>query len=168
MKTIILNQKNIQQKTERIAYEIYEHSFENDEIYIGGIAGNGYVFAERIHQKLIEISKSGSAANVHLFQIKINKVNPLLSAIEVDIEESKLKNATVVLVDDVVNSGKTLLHAVSKILNLSASTIKTAVLVNRTHRKFPISADFVGTHITTTLKDNITVDFGKDDSAYLE
>ncbi len=168
MKTEILNQQQIEQKIERIAYEIFEHSFSENKIYLGGIKGNGYTFAERLQTKLIEISDSKSIENVVLFQVSLDKTNPSQDAISLSINEDELKNSTVILVDDVINSGSTLLYATSKLLSQKVKTIKTAVLVNRTHRRFPILADFVGLNITTTLMDNISVAFGEPDVAYLD
>ncbi len=167
MKTQILNSNQIEQKIERIAYEIYENTFEEPEIFIGGIKGNGYVFAERLKQKLNQISNPNQPNSVHLFEISLNKTNPLQDNIKLSIENEKLTHATVILVDDVINSGSTLLHATSKLLQNKIKTIKTAILVNRTHRRFPILADYVGLNITTTLQDNIVVEFGEIEQAYL-
>jgi pyrimidine operon attenuation protein/uracil phosphoribosyltransferase len=167
MKIQILNSIQIEQKIERIAYEIYENTFEEKEIFIGGIKGNGYIFAERLQQKLDEISDPKQPNTVHLFKISLSKTNPLQHSINISIEDNKLNNATIILVDDVINSGSTLLHATSKLLQNNIKTIKTAILVNRTHRRFPILADFVGINITTTLQDNIIVEFGDSEQAYL-
>lgn len=167
MKTQILNSNQIEQKIERIAYEIYENTFEEPEIFIGGIKGNGYVFAQRLKQKLNQISNPNYPNSVHLFEISLNKTNPLQNNINLSIKNEKLTNATVILVDDVINSGSTLSHATSKLLQNKIKTIKTAILVNRTHRRFPILADYVGLNITTTLQDNIVVEFGEIEQAYL-
>lgn len=167
MKTQILNSNQIEQKIERIAYEIYENTFDEPEIFIGGIKGNGYIFAERLQQKLNEISDQKQPNTVHLFKVSLNKTNPLQHDIDININENNLNNATIILADDVINSGSTLLHATSKLLQNKVKTIKTAILVNRTHRRFPILADYVGLNITTTLKDNIVVEFGDSEQAYL-
>ena len=167
MKTQILNSNQIEQKIERIAYEIYENTFEEPKIFIGGIKGNGFVFAKRLQQKLDEISDPKQHNTVHLFELSLNKSNPLEHSIDLSINASDLQNATVILADDVINSGSTLLHATSKLLQQKVKTIKTAILVNRTHRRFPILADYVGLNITTTLQDNIVVEFGKEEQAYL-
>ena len=165
MKTKILDAKQIAQKTERIAYEIYENTFEEPQVFIGGIKGNGYVFAQRLREKLNEISTTTN--NVHLFEISLNKTNPLQNNVDLSIDSNHLKDATVILVDDVINSGSTLLHATAKLLAQEVKSIKTAILVNRTHRRFPVLADYVGLNITTTLQDNIVVEFGKKEQAYL-
>ncbi len=167
MKTKILNQDQIAQKTERIAFQIYENFHTESQIFIGGIAGNGFIFAERLVEQLELISGSDFKEGIRLFSVKLNKDNPLIENIELSIEDSYLKNAHIVLVDDVINSGRTMIHAVSRLLENKVRALKTAVLVNRTHRRFPISADFVGMDITTTLQDNIRVELGDEEIAYL-
>ncbi len=167
METIILDSKQIKQKTERIAYEIYENSFHENILFVGGIKGNGFEFAERIVEKLNDISTNSYVQGIRLFEISINKANPLNHSIDLSLTDEELNNSSIILVDDVINSGSTLLHATSRILQQKVNTIKTAVLVNRTHRKFPILADYVGLDITTTLQDNIVVEFGDKERAYL-
>ncbi len=165
--TLILNSKQIEQKTERIAYEIYENSFNEDVLFIGGIKGNGFEFAERLIEKLNHISGDSYPKGIRLFQVSVNKTDPLKHSIDLSVADSELENVSIILVDDVINSGSTLLHATARILQQNVKTIKTAILVNRTHRRFPILADFVGLDITTTLQDNIVVDFGEEERAYL-
>jgi len=167
MKTEILNQNQISQKTERIAFEIYENFHNESQIFIAGIEGNGFIFAERLIQKLNKISGDDFKDGIRLFSIKINKDNPLDDPIELSIDTNYLNGANIILVDDVINSGRTLIHAVSKLLENKVHNIKTAILVNRTHRRFPISADFVGIDITTTLQDNIRVELKGKEVAYL-
>jgi pyrimidine operon attenuation protein/uracil phosphoribosyltransferase len=171
MKTEILNSNHINQKIERIAYQIYEDTFEEPEIFIAGIKGNGMEFAKRLHEQLRDISTGDYLNGIHLFEITVHKSNPLNHTIDISITAEQLKNVTVILADDVINSGSTLLHATSSILQQQVKTIKTAVLVNRTHRRFPISANYVGLDITTTLQDKIVVEFdeknAQKDLAYL-
>jgi len=159
----VLSKHQITQKTERIAYEIYENTFEEPIIYIGGIAGNGFLFAERLVQQLKDISSQ----QVRLFEISISKDKPLKNEIKLSIDESDLTNATCILVDDVINSGRTMLYAVRKLLENELHVLKVATLVNRTHRRFPVHADFVGLNLSTTMKDKIAVDLGKNEAAYL-
>lgn len=161
--TTVLNKSQILQKTERIAFEILENTFEEEKIYIGGIAGNGFVFAER----LIEQLKTHSQQEVELFKITLDKENPLDSKIDFSIDGNELAAATVVLVDDVINSGRTLIYAVKELIAFDLKSLKVATLVNRTHRRFPVQADFVGVNISTTLQDNILVEFGDEEIAYL-
>lgn len=167
METLILNSIQIEQKIERIAYEIYENSFNEVQLLIGGIKGNGFQFAQRLVIKLEQISKGSFPKGINLFEVSVNKSNPLNHSIDLTISDNELDNKVVILVDDVINSGSTLIHATSRILQQPVTMIKTAILVNRTHRRFPILADYVGLDITTTIKDNIVVEFGENEKAYL-
>ncbi len=162
-KSIVLDRRQIEQKTERIAFEIMENTFENPKIYVGGITGNGFFFAERLVKKLNEISKQ----EVRLFEITVSKEAPAKSSIVLSIPEQELNGATVILVDDVINSGRTLIYAVGKLMDHEVHVLKVATLVNRTHRRYPVHADFVGLNIATTLKDNIMVSLGEEEMAYL-
>jgi pyrimidine operon attenuation protein / uracil phosphoribosyltransferase len=163
-KSIVLDRRQIEQKTERIAFEIVENTFETARIYVGGISGNGYLFADRLVKQLAKISKQ----EVRLFEITVNKEAPSKSSIVLSIPENELNGATVILVDDVINSGRTLIYAVGKLLDHEVHVLKVAALVNRTHRRYPVHADFVGLDIATTLKDHIMVSLGAEEMAYLE
>lgn len=162
-KSIVLDRRQINQKIERIAFEIMENSFETPVIYIGGISGNGFPFAERLVKKLNEISDQ----EIRLFEISLNKEKPASSPVTLSIPEKELNGAYVVLVDDVINSGRTLIYAVKKLLDHEVHVLKVATLVNRTHRRYPVHADYVGLNISTTLKDTIMVSLGEEEMAYL-
>jgi len=167
METLILDSKQIEQKIERIAYEIYENSHNESQLLIGGIKGNGFEFAQRLVSKLEIISKGSYPKGINLFEVSVNKANPLNHSIDLSISDNDLTNNSIILVDDVINSGSTLIHATSRILQQSVKNIKTAILVNRTHRRYPILADYVGLDITTTIQNNIVVEFGENEKAYL-
>ena len=162
-KSIVLNQEQIKQKIERIAYEILENTFEEKEIFVGGIAGNGFLLAERIVSKLNEISDQ----QIKLFEVTVNKDNPNDFAINLSIDDQDLSQSTIIIFDDVINSGRTMIHAVKRILDNKISVLKVATLVNRTHRRYPVQAYFVGLNMSTTLKDNIIVELGAKEIAYL-
>lgn len=162
-KSIVLNQEQIKQKIERIAYEILENTFEEKEIFVGGIAGNGFLLAERIVSKLNEISDQ----QIKLFEVTVNKDNPNDFPINLSINDQDLSQSTIIIFDDVINSGRTMIHAVKRILDNKISVLKVATLVNRTHRRYPVQADFVGLNMSTTLKDNIIVELGAKEIAYL-
>lgn len=163
-KSIVLDRRQIEQKTERIAFEILENTFDSPKIYVGGISGFGFVFAQRLVKKLQNIS----GQEIRLFEITVNKEAPSKSSIALSIDENELNGATVILVDDVINSGRTLIYAVAKLLDHEVHVLKVATLVNRTHRRYPVHADFVGLNIATTLKDHIMVSLGDEEMAYLE
>jgi pyrimidine operon attenuation protein / uracil phosphoribosyltransferase len=163
-KTLILSSKQIQQKINRIAYEIYENNHDEKEIIIAGISGNGYLFAKRIADVLQKISPIKNK----LIEIVINKENPVASEIKITLTEKELKNKVIILVDDVLNSGKTLIFGAKPFLSASVKRLTTAVLVDRGHNRYPIKADFVGLSLSTTLQEHITVDLKKsNETVYL-
>ncbi len=103
-----------------------------------------------------------------VFEININKDEPWKNQIQLSIEESKLKNAFILLVDDVLNSGRTMQYALIKFLEGPTKSIKTVALVDRKHRRYPIKADFVGLNLSTTLKERVEVELNETSSrAYL-
>ena len=159
----VLNQAQIRQKTERIAFEILENAFEEETIFIAGIAGNGFILAERVAEQLKRITKQ----DIQLFSVQIQKDNPLDKRISLSIDDNALTDRMVVVIDDVINSGRTMIHAVRRLLENKINVLKVATLVNRTHRRYPVQADFVGLNISTTLKDNIIVELGGEEQAYL-
>ncbi len=156
-KTLILNNKQIEQKINRIAYEIYENNHGEKEIIIAGISDNGYIFAKRIADVVTKISPIKTT----LIEIKINKENPLAKEIQISLSDKELKNKVIILVDDVLNSGKTLIFGAKPFLISPVKRLTTAVLVDRGHNRFPIKADFVGLSLSTTLQEHITVDLKK-------
>jgi len=160
---IILNSLQINQKTKRIGYQIYESNSKEKEIIIAGIVGNGYVFAE----KLVDILKDISTLKVTLCEVKINKKNPL-DLITTSLDVVDYENKSLVLVDDVLNSGATLIYGIKHFLNVPLKRFKTAVLVNRNHKKYPVKADFKGISLSTSIKEHVQVEFSdKKDVAYL-
>lgn len=162
--SIVLNQTQINQKMERIAFQIYENTFEEHSIFVGGISGNGFLLAERIVAKLSGISDQ----NIRLFEVTVNKENPLDNEIALSIDDSDLSQSTVIIFDDVINSGRTMMYAVRRILNNNLKVLKVATLLNRTHRRYPVQAEFVGLNIATTLRDRIVVELGANEIAFLD
>ena len=103
-----------------------------------------------------------------LIEIKINKENPSASDIKISLTDKELKNKVIILVDDVLNSGKTLIFGAKPFLNAAIKCLTTAVLVDRGHNRYPIKADFVGLSLSTTLQEHITVELKKGkESVYL-
>jgi pyrimidine operon attenuation protein/uracil phosphoribosyltransferase len=153
----ILNSKQIQQKLNRLTYEVLEHNFNEKELLIAGIDGNGYILAKRVVDTLKKITKQ----KITLGKITIDKKNPLAKEAKIDFTEKDYKNKTVILVDDVLNSGKTLIFGVKVFLDKPVKKINTLVLVDRSHTQFPVKADFVGLSLSTTLQEHIVADLGK-------
>lgn len=163
MKQVILTQAEIKHKIRRIAYQIYETYADEQEIVIAGISGNGYIFAEKLVTMLREISD----LNVELCEVKINKEHPL-EKIETSMPPAEYSGKCIVLADDVLNSGSTLIYGVKHFLEVPLKKFKTAVLVDRNHKQFPVKADFKGLSLSTSLKEHIQVVFnGEEECAYL-
>lgn len=150
----ILTNEQIIHKIRRIAYQILEVNADEKEIIIAGIAKNGFTFAKKIKVELDQISD----ISIILCEVLVDKKNPL-NPVETSLDKSAYTNKSIVLVDDVLNSGSTLIYGIKHFLDVPLKRFKTAVLVNRNHKKYPVKADFKGISLSTTLQDNITVDF---------
>jgi len=152
--SIILTNEQIKNKTRRIAYQIYEANCNEKEIIIAGINGNGYVFAKNIVDTLIDISD----LKVVLCKVIMDKKNPI-NPITTDISADKYKNKPMVLVDDVLSSGSTLIYGIKHFLEVPLKRFNTAVLINRNHKKYPVKADFKGISLSTSMREHISVIF---------
>lgn len=160
---LIFDSTKIEHCTQRIAYQIYEANFTSDEIYLAGIASNGEIYAQKIKAYLENISP----LKVHLIQLVVDKKNPL-SPVKSSQSLEGLNHKCVVVVDDVLNTGSTLMYAVKHLLEVPLRQLNTAVLVNRNHKKYPIKADFKGISLSTTLNEHVEVVFsGEDTGVYL-
>ena len=153
----ILENIQILNKIKRISLQIIESNLDSNKIIICGIEKNGALLAEKICKELDLISDK----NIIFCSMKINKSNPTEN-IQLSIDINECKNQSVVIVDDVLNSGKTLTYALKHFLVIEIKSIKTAVLVNRSHKKFPISADFKGINLSSSLQNHVDVVFTKD------
>jgi len=145
--TVILNEQQINQKIKRIAFQILENNTHEDQIFIAGIADNGYIFAQKLKIEL-EIN---SKKKINLCKVNIDKEKPL-DSISTSISIDLLADQSVVLVDDVLNSGKTLIYSVRHFLQVPLKKIKTAVLVNRNHKNYPVKSDFKGISLSTSIE----------------
>jgi pyrimidine operon attenuation protein/uracil phosphoribosyltransferase len=154
--TLILDDKQITQKINRIAYQIYEGNPAEKNIIIAGIMPNGFALAKRVAKALETISP----IKTQLLELNIDKDNPYKQKTEVDFKGIDLKNSVVVLVDDVLNSGKTLIYGAKCFLTEPIKVLRTAVLVDRNHSRYPIKADFVGLSLSTTLQEHVSVEIG--------
>ena len=163
MENIILTHKEIAHKTKRIAYQIFETFVNEEEVILAGIANNGYLFAQKIAAELALISDF----KVTLCEVKINKQNPQ-SPVTTSIPSAEYQNKALVLIDDVLSTGTTLIYGVKHFLEVPLSKFKTAVLVDRNHKKYPVKADFKGISLSTSLQEHIQVVFEESNSyAYL-
>lgn len=163
-KNSILNHQEIQHKIKRIAYQIYENNVNEEEVILAGIDSNGYILAKKLKSNLDKISD----LKITLCKVTIDKKNPL-SEIKTSLPPETYKNKSIILIDDVLNSGSTLIYGVKHFLDVPLKQFKTAVLVNRNHKKFPVKADFKGISLSTSLKEHVEVVLeGKTFEAYLK
>jgi pyrimidine operon attenuation protein / uracil phosphoribosyltransferase len=162
--TLILDHAQIVQKLKRIAYQIYETNADASEVVIVAVERKGRKLAERI----VPLLKESAHFNIVQLNLTIDKRKPLQPA-QLDADGALLSGKSVVLIDDVLNSGRTLMYAACHLLQWPVARLHTVVLVDRRHRKFPIKADFVGLTLSTTLHDHINVVFKEgEDAVYLE
>ena len=162
-KRLILDKDRIQQSIRRIAYQIYENNISAKRLSIAGIGTQGFELGTRIVEELALID---AKLKVSQFKIEIDKENPNGTA-ELIAKPSDLKGQSVILVDDVLNSGRTMAYCLIALLEADARQIEIAVLVDRGHRRYPISATFSGLQLSTTLEEHIEVKLGKTPSVYL-
>lgn len=162
--TVILDKTQIAHKLRRISYQIYEANINEEEIIIAGIKENGYTFAKKLKKVLEKIAP----IKVTLCAVTINKKAPAFP-IKTSIPASAYTDKSLVLVDDVLHSGTTLIYGVKHFLDVPLKQFKTAVLVDRNHKKYPIKADYKGISLSTSINENVAVIFETgNDRAILE
>ncbi|GAB4449067.1 MAG: phosphoribosyltransferase domain-containing protein [Bacteroidia bacterium] len=153
-KKLLLNEQDIELKIQRLSYEVAERYFDKKELYIFGIKEQGYKLAERIIKELQTLSD----CKLYLHSISVNKQNPI-GSIHTDIQNlNQLKNKDILIIDDVLNSGKTLFYALQPFIQVPIASLKVLVLVNRSHQQFPVYPEFVGTTLSTTYQNHIEAD----------
>lgn len=162
-KTLILNSTQVEQKINRIAHQLLENYYNLDELVIVGIADSGYKLAERINSVLTTIYEG----KLTLEKITIDKNDSHQKVVDFTSTNEVLNGKSIVLIDDVLNSGRTLIHATKYLLNSDLNLLTTVVLVDRRHRKFPIRADYVGLTLSTTVQEHIKVDLNEN-KVYLQ
>ena len=147
----VLDAMAIQRKMRRMALEVAEQNQEETELIIAGITGNGEVVANNLVAELKKIREF----KISYTRVLLNKKAPL----DVSFETTQdCEGKVILLVDDVANSGRTLLHALKPLLNTNPKKIQTLVLVERSHKRFPVKTDYKGLSIATTLQEHITVE----------
>ena len=150
----ILDHKEIRHKLRRMAFQIYETNVNEKEVVIAGIKENGFILAKKLKEEVERIAP----IEVHLCEISMDKSNPI-GTVKCSMPLDDLKNHSLVLVDDVLNSGTTLIYGVTFFLQVPLKQFKTAVLVDRNHKKYPVKADFKGISLSTSLNENVEVSF---------
>jgi len=164
-KLLILNQQQIQQKIDRIAYQVLEDNFDEEEILIAGILPRGNHIAERIKKILDEIAPFKSK----LLNIELDKQSSSLKA-KIDFDIKDCEDKVVILVDDVLNSGKTLAYGFGVFIDVRLKKLRTVVLIDRNHKNFPMTTDYAGMALSTVLKERVDVELsenGDADAVYL-
>ncbi len=155
--TLILNHHQILQKINRMAYEIYEHNLDARTVIFAGISGKGAHFAQLLQKKFDEIADLPSV----YFAIPMDKHN-LQEPINIGAIRERVKDSVVIVADDVLNTGKTLIYALQPFLEEGAVKIETAILADRNHKQFPVHVNYVGTSIATTLQEHISLEIKPD------
>ncbi|PIY13171.1 MAG: phosphoribosyltransferase [Flexibacter sp. CG_4_10_14_3_um_filter_32_15] len=149
----ILNSEQTKQKIRRLAFEIYEENFEEKMLILAGIKGMGMLLTKELAKELEQISP------LEIIQIcvRLDKLQPTQSEVVLDCEPSVFENQSIVLIDDVLNTGRTLAYSLRPFLKVRVKALHTAVLIDRGHHSFPIAADFAGLRLSTTLQERIEV-----------
>ncbi|MDH5380712.1 MAG: phosphoribosyltransferase family protein [Cyclobacteriaceae bacterium] len=163
VKEIILNSKEIDRKISRMAYEIYESNFKEQALVIAGINGQGYILAGLLANQLMAIS----SIQADLMEINLDKNKPHLSKVELSGKKEEVIGKSVIVVDDVLNTGRTLIYSLRPFLDMKVKKIEIAVLVDRSHIKFPVKSNFKGLSLSTTLNDHVIVSLNEEKEVYL-
>jgi pyrimidine operon attenuation protein/uracil phosphoribosyltransferase len=159
----IMDAELAHRKMERMAYEVLEENLDEDSLILVGIKENGRLIAREMHRLLSEIG----GKKIDLIDLEIDKKQPGDVTLSASFD---FRDRVILVVDDVANSGKTLLYSLKPFLDHHPKKIQTLVLVERSHKLFPIQPDFVGLSIATTLQDHIFVEASgeKITGAYLQ
>lgn len=162
-RTLILDEAQVKQKIRRMAYEIYEHNFDEKTIVIAGIEGQGYMLAKL----LIKEVESISPLKTSLVKVSLDKSAPQQTEVTLDCNLKELQKKCIILVDDVLNTGRTFAYGLKPFLNIEVKKIEAAVLVNRGHTLFPIYPQYTGYELATTIRDHVEVILGKETAVYV-
>jgi pyrimidine operon attenuation protein/uracil phosphoribosyltransferase len=160
----ILTENQVNNILKRMAFEILENNYHESQIFIIGISGQGTIMGSKLVDLLKNISRKLS---IEFLTLSIDKTDPIHSEIELSRPLSELENATIIIVDDVLNTGRTQAYALSYLMKATPKSIQTAILVNRSHTLFPISVTYSGIALSTTIDDHIEVKLENKVGAYL-
>ena len=161
-RSLILNNNQVRKKLDRMAYEVLENFSSTKKVVVVGVAARGFKLAKILFERL-------SALDDQKFSLIELVLAKDMDSMVLKPDDGIPKNASILLVDDVLNTGKTLMYAAGELIKLHPKALKSLVMVNRRHRQFPIRADIVGLTLSTTLKEHIEIDFkGGDARVYLK
>ncbi|GAB4124709.1 MAG: phosphoribosyltransferase domain-containing protein [Raineya sp.] len=153
MSVKILSSIQVEQKIRRLAYQIYENNFDQEAVFLVGIRDMGFHLAEALQAVLKQIS----SLEVVLVGLEMDKSNPLRGKAELSHAVEELAHQNIVLIDDVLNSGKTMFYALQPFFAVPIKKLQTLVLVNRDYKSFPVNPDYVGYSLATTLQNHVSV-----------
>lgn len=153
MTNIVLNADDIEKKIKRLSYQIIEKNFNKKNIIIIGIQSNGKYLSERIKGYIMEYSD----IQVSLYDMELDKKNFLFKKCTPELIYDHINNNIIVFIDDVMNSAGTLMYAINKILSYHPKDIQIGVLIERTHKSFPLSANFKGLELSTSEFEHVEV-----------
>jgi len=155
---LIIEPRRVQQKLQRMALEIHERN-SGQNLFLAGIDKSGFEVAEMIAGYL----RGFSGKDLPVYKISINKQDPLNSEVKTDLPSGNLENATLIIIDDVQNSGRTMMYCIRHFLQFPLRSVQTCVLVDRLHNDFPVKSDYTGISLSTTLQEHVTVDVNQDE-----
>ncbi len=156
---VILNDKQIKQKLRRLAFEIIEQNSSEPEIILAGVNNNGYACAKLLKAELNRAKVDD--IKITLAQINLNPAQPTMDEVSIDLSDEAIKDKVAIVIDDVANTGRTLFYACLPFIHTLVKKLQTAVLVDRTHKSYPVLVNYIGLSLATTLKDHIQVDLNK-------
>lgn len=151
----ILNDRQIRQKIKRLAIEVLEHHYGEPEIIVAGLNNSGLRFGQLLVEQLLPLLPANMS--VTLTRIRLNPANPLEYPPYIEMPAEQIQHKPVIITDDVANTGRTVFYAFQPLLPMLPKRVEVAVLVDRTHKLFPVKADYVGLSLATTLLDDIQV-----------
>lgn len=162
-KSLILDSRQVKQKIRRMAFEIFENNFKEKQVILAGIDGQGYVLAKQLAKELETIAPF----EVSLVKVMLDKLAPQQSDVTLDCDLKEIKKKCIVLIDDVLNTGRTFAYGLKPFLDVDVKKIETAVLVNRSHPGFPIYPMYTGYELSTTIDEHVEVKLGRETAVFL-
>ena len=159
---MILDKDTAEKKMRRMAMEIAERNHDKSSLILIGIKENGIFIAH----KIAEFLKPNFVGDIDIIELSMDKRNPGEIVLSKSID---FNGQSVILIDDVANSGSTMLYAMKPLLEFHPAQIETVILVERTHKKFPVAVNYVGLSVATTQQENIIVEVesGEVSKAYI-
>lgn len=153
MQNTVLSESASNLKIRRIATQIMERNYKDESFYLVGVKATGYQLALLIAKNI----ESDFGISIPVVPLSLDKQNPSVASVQCELNEESVKNKAVVVVDDVQNTGRTLLYVYAYLLNFKPTSIQSAVLIDRRHNSYPVKADFIGLSLATMLNEHVEV-----------